>query len=420
MGATITVSGGFGASVSGATNENGYFNFEVTPTIVGGPYTLHYSVTSSSGTYTVSQNTLTVTLVPVQHVLEGVTILGKTGTMPNMAIRNPNGVGTGRSQALEYWTGGGSTVFLKPQKGFYDGDDTWTYYNDSNLNSGNIRAGTSIFGVNGNPNVVNTSGGNLVPGGILSGYKGYSNGSLVTGTIPSKSAATITPSSVNQTITAGQYLSGTQTIQGDPDLISSNIRAGVNIFGVNGDTNVVNTSTGNLVPGAMLSGYKGFSNGYLVTGTIPSKSAATITPSTVNQTIASGQYLSGTQTILGDPNLIPSNIISGKSIFGVVGTAKTNTGVKYASGSKMSELDNGYQRLNISGLSFRPSFVLVQVNNYGYLLGMSNYTIYHGPYNTGYSNTGVSTGYSATSDGFSIIVSPGISSPQTCSWRAWE
>lgn len=58
----------------------------------------------------------------------------------------------------------------------------------------------------------------------------------------------------------------------------------------------------------------------LGTGTMPSKEAATITPTTTDQTIEAGQYLSGAQTIKGDGNLVPENIISGKSIFGVSGS----------------------------------------------------------------------------------------------------
>ena len=50
------------------------------------------------------------------------------------------------------------------------------------------------------------------------------------------------------------------------------------------------------------------------------KSAATYIPKTTNQSIASGQYLSGTQTIKGDANLVAGNIKSGVSIFGVTGT----------------------------------------------------------------------------------------------------
>lgn len=53
---------------------------------------------------------------------------------------------------------------------------------------------------------------------------------------------------------------------------------------------------------------------------VTKKAAATYTPGTTNQTIASGQYLTGAQTIKGDPNLKAANIKSGTSIFGVTGT----------------------------------------------------------------------------------------------------
>lgn len=53
---------------------------------------------------------------------------------------------------------------------------------------------------------------------------------------------------------------------------------------------------------------------------VTKKSAQTYTPGTSDQTIGSGQYLSGTQTIKGDSNLVGSNILSGKTIFGVPGS----------------------------------------------------------------------------------------------------
>ena len=151
-GAVITVSGGFGVSVSGVTNATGYFSRGVTPTAVGGPFTVNYSVSSASGNYSTNQNTLTVTApisIPSDKVLEGTIIAGKTGTMPNMAVRNPNGIGVGRSVALQYWTGGGATVFFKPQKGYYDGVDTWTYINIPSLIPENIKKDVNILGIMG-------------------------------------------------------------------------------------------------------------------------------------------------------------------------------------------------------------------------------------------------------------------------------
>lgn len=65
----------------------------------------------------------------------------------------------------------------------------------------------------------------------------------------------------------------------------------------------------------------GFHNGSgKVSQSIPTKGAQTYTPGTTNQTIAANQYLTGPQTIKGDPNLRPENIKKGVSIMGIIGT----------------------------------------------------------------------------------------------------
>ena len=56
-----------------------------------------------------------------------------------------------------------------------------------------------------------------------------------------------------------------------------------------------------------------------ITQSLPTKGATVWTPSTSAQSINSGTYLTGTQTIKGDTNLAPQNIRSGVSIFGVGG-----------------------------------------------------------------------------------------------------
>lgn len=119
-------------------------------------------------------------------------------------------------------------------------------------------------------------------------------------------------------------------------LISSNIRAGITIDGITGDSNIVDTSTGTVTSNAqILNGYKCYSKGVLYTGNIPSKGSQTYTPTTSNQTIALGQYLSGIQTILGDSDLKASNIISTANIFNIQGTATINSlgGAQVVSGS---------------------------------------------------------------------------------------
>lgn len=69
---------------------------------------------------------------------------------------------------------------------------------------------------------------------MLSGVTAYAGTTKYTGTITSKAAQTYTPTTSDQTISAGQYLSGAQTVKGDANLQSQNIANGVSIFGVTG------------------------------------------------------------------------------------------------------------------------------------------------------------------------------------------
>ncbi len=70
---------------------------------------------------------------------------------------------------------------------------------------------------------------------MLNGVTAYGgNGTKYTGNIASKAAQTYTPGVSDQTIASGQYLSGAQTIQGDANLVGTNIKSGVSIFGVSG------------------------------------------------------------------------------------------------------------------------------------------------------------------------------------------
>ena len=73
---------------------------------------------------------------------------------------------------------------------------------------------------------------------ILAGETAYAGGALVEGTIPTKAAQTYTPGTTAQTIAAGQYLGGAQTIEGDANLRGANIISGVSIFGVAGTLTV--------------------------------------------------------------------------------------------------------------------------------------------------------------------------------------
>lgn len=80
---------------------------------------------------------------------------------------------------------------------------------------------------------------------ILAGKTAYVNDTKITGTITSKTAANYIPGMSDQIIAAGQYLSGSQTIKGDTNLVAANIMAGKTIFGVTG-TGIGLSSVGNV------------------------------------------------------------------------------------------------------------------------------------------------------------------------------
>lgn len=93
-----------------------------------------------------------------------------------------------------------------------------------------------------------------------------------------------------------------------------------------GAATFIDTTDATLANGSqMLSGVTGYANGLKITGSITSKSAQTYTPGTTDQTITSGQFLAGNQTISGDPELTPGNIRTGVTIFGVTGTLTSPT-----------------------------------------------------------------------------------------------
>ena len=126
-----------------------------------------------------------------------------------------------------------------------------------------------------NDNVVSIQCGGIVSTGTavasncLAGTT-FSNGTAggVTGTMPNNGAVTLTPSTTDQTIALG-YHNGSGKCVGDADLVSGNIKSGVNLFGVDGSSAVVDTSGATATATDMLSGKTAYVNGSLVTGSVP-------------------------------------------------------------------------------------------------------------------------------------------------------
>lgn len=138
---------------------------------------------------------------------------------------------------------------------------------------------------------------------------------------------------------------------------------------ISGTAATVTTGTNTLTLSKTVSNTPQVSAGYVSSGTagnssvsltanVTTKAAATITPGTSNQTIASGTYLTGAQTISGDANLVAGNIKSGTTIFGVTGTYEGSNPVKTATGTFTG---NGTRTIDVA-CDFEPDLVYVTSN----------------------------------------------------------
>lgn len=143
--------------------------------------------------------------------------------------------------------------------------------------------------------------------------------------------------------------------------------------------------------------------GYVTTGSksatkqLTTKGAATITPGTSDQTIASGQYLTGAQTVKGDANLVAGNIKSGVSIFGVAGSFE-------GSGGGGGSSDNNCEAYHITSASATLNFKTTgTVKVWGYGTATSGYsTSVYAFVGDGYYKSASWGGPTKTSASFSI------------------
>jgi hypothetical protein len=161
--------------------------------------------------------------------------------------------------------------------------------------------------------------GDAAVGDVLSG-KGFSNagGTGLTGTMPNNGAVTLTPSTADQAIAEG-YHNGAGKCAGDTDLAATNIKSGIELFGVAGDSNVVDTSSGDAATGDLLTGKRCWVDGAEVTGSVAVGANVNGGNGLKTFTIPDGIYSGSKTATANDTNLAASNIVTGASIFGVAG-----------------------------------------------------------------------------------------------------
>lgn len=148
---------------------------------------------------------------------------------------------------------------------------------------------------------------------------------------------------------------------------NGNVTGVVNKVTMDTPTITVNQDTG--VINASISGKNGYINDTAKTASknLTIQSSQTITPSTTDQNIPKGKYLTGNQTIKGDVNLKPENILRGLdpngttsnptrlSIFGIEGTVdRIRPTMGYVGGSgyygaQVADVAKSYHLARISG-----------------------------------------------------------------------
>ena len=192
---------------------------------------------------------------------------------------------------------------------------------------------------------------------MLSGYTAYSKGTKYTGNIATKTDLNLSASGATVTVPSGYYAQ-----QYTKNVSSGSTTAPATI---SGSSATVSTGTNTLTLSKTVSVTPSVTAGYISSGTatnssvslqasVTTKGSATITPTTTDQTISSGTYLTGTQTIKGDSNLVAGNIKSGTTIFNILGTYSGGGGGLHVD-TKTTTPSSASASISFTGLSAEPT-----------------------------------------------------------------
>ena len=205
------------ASGKTVTTPSGYYSTQTTTDVANGSVAVPATALTSNPTINVNANGL----ITASHsasaqvsptVVPGYVDSGTAGTYSTSGTASEQ-LPTQAAQTITPTTADQTIAAGKYLTGVQ------TIKGDASLVSANILANASIFGVPGNAMNKNTAitSGAAGSSDIRNGKKGWVNGSLITGDMTEKSAATYTPTRSQQIIAANQYLAGAQTIEPIPN-----------------------------------------------------------------------------------------------------------------------------------------------------------------------------------------------------------
>ena len=268
----------------------------------------------------ISVNGANVT-VPSGYYSESTSKSVKSMTLPSSADGNPSGTTKATVNRYSY------DVYINIPSGY---NNEAACYVISGVPNGSATAPASISGTaatvsTGTNTLTLTKTVSVTPtvsaGYISAGTAGNSSVSLTANVTvnptPTTSGATVT-------IPAGYYTEQTTKSVSSGSATGPTSLSGSSATVTTGTNTLTLTKTGITTTPTVSAGYVSSATAstatVTLTASVTTKAAATITPTTTNQTIAAGTYITGTQTIAGDADLVASNIISTANIFGVQGS----------------------------------------------------------------------------------------------------
>ncbi len=267
------------------------------------------------------------------NIKSGITIFGKSGAATVQDIADADLTAAEAPTGKKFYaatgavkTGTGtkslSNVNSTVDAGYYEATTLETV--DTDLVVTKIKAGVTIFGKLGTYETVIT--GDAVVTDVKAGKFFYKDdatdkleGTLVTVALDPASGA----------YPAGYHAGNVGGLVAvEAQLVTGNIKAGINIFGVDGKTEVVDTTSGDAVAANILTTKKAWVDGVEITGNVPAGANCNGADKSLAVTITDGLYSGSKTATAADALLIPGNIKTGVSIFGVAGDFTSNGEVK--------------------------------------------------------------------------------------------